>query len=237
MSQLDLAVGAGSTSRYVSFVETGRSRPGREVVLRLSTTLDLTLRESNTLLESAGLNPEYPEGTLNDHLLEPARQIVAKVLENHNPYPAWFVGAGLRFLDSNKAAEKIFPGLVELEPEQIVDVFCAPSSGQPEAQRQKNIRQMISALKQEMLHYPHPTLPALLDRVHSYATGMDTMPETHDAPFVFGSIPINGNIARTVSTVMRFDKATDVTVSEMRIELVFPADDESAHILREHFES
>lgn len=237
MSQLDLAVSANSTARYVSFIETGRSRPGREIVLRLAAALGLTLRESNQLLKSTGLRPEYEENDLCEDALTPARRVVESVLKNHCPYPAWSIGPGLRFLSSNEAAEKIFPGLVGLAPERIVDLFCSRSGGQEESQRKKNVQQMMAALRQEMLHYPHPDLPALLERAEGYAAGVDFSHVGHDAPFVFGTLPINGQTARTISTVMRFDKSNNVTVSEIRVELIFPADDQSDRLLREFYES
>ncbi|MCH6258987.1 helix-turn-helix transcriptional regulator [Puniceicoccaceae bacterium K14] len=232
MSQLDLALEANSTARYVSFIETGRSRPGRDISLRLATALDLSLRESNTLLESAGLKPEYQESGIAKSLPKPAGLIIEKVLQKHEPYPAWVIGPGLRFLDSNEAAEKIFPGLVGMDPSALVDLFCSPSNNPDEAVRQTIVRQTISALKHEQFHYPHPDLPALLERARSYYTKRNSEPEPLEGPFACGTLSINGKTAKTVSTVMRFDKANDVTVSEIRIELVFPADEESDLLLK-----
>jgi transcriptional regulator with XRE-family HTH domain len=91
LSQLELAARAGTTQRHVSFVELGRSRPGRNVVMRLAESLDLTLRERNDLLISAGFAPAFPESPLDDAALRPIREALDRILDGHLPYPALVV--------------------------------------------------------------------------------------------------------------------------------------------------
>ena len=237
MSQLDLATRARSTPRYVSFVETGRSRPGREVVLRISEALGLSLRDSNALLLAAGLAPEYSESPLDEAALKPARNIINQVLENHNPYPAWAIASGFRFVAANRAAEKLFPGMIQLDPMTLVDMWCGPNSPHSETMRQKSIGQILTVLRHELLHYPHPDLPALLSRVESYSNGLKIQLESPDSPILCGEMPVGEQVARTIATIMRFDKAIDITIAELRVELVFPADEESAAILQDYFNS
>jgi transcriptional regulator with XRE-family HTH domain len=95
MSQLDLAVAAGTTARHVSFCETGRSRPGRDLVLRLAEVLAVPIRERNDLLEAAGLAPVYAARPLDSPELAPVRRVLGQVLAAHEPYPAWVLGRGL----------------------------------------------------------------------------------------------------------------------------------------------
>lgn len=123
LSQLDLALAAGTTSRYVSFVETGRSRPGRGVVLRLAQAMDLPLRESNALLRAAGLPPAYPESRLDEARMATVRRVVDELLARHEPYPAVLLGADNRVLRQNRSAERHFPGLADLEPEELARAF------------------------------------------------------------------------------------------------------------------
>jgi transcriptional regulator with XRE-family HTH domain len=92
VSQLDLAVQAGTSPRHVSFIETGRSRPGRDLVLRLAVALDVPIRDRNTLLTSAGLPPAYPDRELTDDAMRPVKLVLERVLAGHEPYPAWVVG-------------------------------------------------------------------------------------------------------------------------------------------------
>lgn len=89
LSQLDLAMRAGVSQRHLSFIETGRSRPGADVVLRLAAALDIPLKDRNRLLDIAGLAPHYPEVELTDGVSAPFRAAISHVLEAHEPYPAF----------------------------------------------------------------------------------------------------------------------------------------------------
>lgn len=232
MSQLSLAIAAESTSRYISFIETGRARPGREVVLRLSESLNLTPRESNELLIAAGLPILFADTSLTDDEMEPVRKVIERVLHKHDPFPAWAIGPGLRFLDSNEAAEKVFPGMVGMEPSQLIDLWCSPSEAMPEAQRAYIVQQTLQGLKHEAFYHPHPEIPALVKQIETYAAEFNELPLIADSAVMCPSIMVEGQEIRTLSTVMRFDKVVNVTMSEIRVELVFPADEESEAILR-----
>jgi transcriptional regulator with XRE-family HTH domain len=87
-SQLELAIRAGTTQRYMSFLEQGRSRPGRSMVVRLAESLGLSLRERNALLAAAGYAPVFPESSLDAPALRPVREAIDTILEGHMPYPA-----------------------------------------------------------------------------------------------------------------------------------------------------
>jgi transcriptional regulator with XRE-family HTH domain len=91
LSQLDLALRAGTTQRHLSFIESGRSAPGRNMVVRLAESLELPLRERNELLLAAGYAPAYPESSLDDPALAPARTAIDHILKGHRPYPALVV--------------------------------------------------------------------------------------------------------------------------------------------------
>ena len=105
LSQLELAIRAGTTQRHVSFIEQGRSRPGRNVVMRLAESLDLTLRERNDLFVSAGFAPAFPESPLDDAALRPIREALDRILDGHLPYPALVVRPHGILVTANKAFE------------------------------------------------------------------------------------------------------------------------------------
>lgn len=88
VSQLELAVRAGTTQRHVSFLESGRSAPGRSMIIRLAESLGVPIRERNTLLLAAGFAPAYPQSRLDDPQLEPVRTALQRILDGHHPYPA-----------------------------------------------------------------------------------------------------------------------------------------------------
>jgi transcriptional regulator with XRE-family HTH domain len=127
MSQLDLAAAAGTTPRHLSFIETGRSRPRRELILRIADALTVPLPERNTLLAAAGLPAGFPVHELGSHALEPVNRVLEKVLASHEPYPAWVIRQPLTIVRANAGAEFLFPGLTRLTPDQLIDLWYGPS--------------------------------------------------------------------------------------------------------------
>ncbi len=232
LSQMALANIAGSTPRYVSFLETGRSRPGRAVVLKLSKALNLGLRDTNSMLLAAGLPAVYVEPAVNDEEMAPVRRVMKEVLKKHEPYPAWVIGPGLHFIDSNQAAERVFPGLVGQNPRDMIHLWCAQDNPLGAEVRTETIFQLLDGLRYESFHYPHPVLPELLALVEDYAKGLERPASQSESPVMCPTLFIGGKTVRTLSTVMRFDKGANITMSELRIELVFPADEESDEIFR-----
>jgi transcriptional regulator with XRE-family HTH domain len=113
---LDLALKAGTTPRHISFIETGRSRPGRDIILRLCGVLDVPIRERNSLLMSAGLPAVFPAHDLADEAMRPIKRVLDRVLQGHEPYPARVIGRGMQFLASNCGAEALFPRYVFAAP-------------------------------------------------------------------------------------------------------------------------
>src|SRR4051794_18212448 len=111
LSQLELAIRADTTQRHVSFIEEGRSRPGRNVVARLAESLDLTLRDRNELLLAAGFAPAFPESPLDDAALRPVRQALDTILEGHLPYPAMVVRPHGILVTANEAFELSHAGV------------------------------------------------------------------------------------------------------------------------------
>ena len=105
LSQLDLACGAEISARHLSFLETGRSQPSREMILRLAEQLEIPMRERNVLLVAAGFAPIFPERTLDDPALGPARDAIALVLESQKPYPAFALDRHWTVVMSNSALQ------------------------------------------------------------------------------------------------------------------------------------
>jgi len=235
LSQLDLAVIAGTTPRYVSFVETGRSRPGRGVVLRLADAMNVPLRDRNALLLAAGLPPAFAESALNDVEMKPVRKIVDLVLANHEPYPGIAFGSGFRILKVNRAAERVFPGMTAMTPEQMIDMWFGPGPGRDMVENwEAGAHAGVASLRQEYLRSPTPELGELVRRAEAHIADLGPAPDSgaYDQPVVCSTMKFGAQRVRTIATVMRFDKPTDVTTSELRVELMFPADAESEAFFR-----
>ncbi len=230
LSQLHLAAEAGTTPRHLSFIETGRSRPGRELVLRLAAALDVPIRERNGMLASAGLTPAFAERDLLHESMRPAQRVLDKVLTAHEPYPAWVVARGMRIIASNRAAEALFPGMCSMQPEAIVDMWYGPGPFRDLVENWPDVVWAgVATLRREARRTADTELLALVRRAEAH---LDSVPQPEpdsepELPFVCARLKIGDQLVRTLSTVMRFDSAVEVTASELRVELLFPADEAS----------
>jgi hypothetical protein len=206
------------------------------LVGRLASALDVPVRERNSLLLAAGLPAAYPSYALEHEAMKPVRGVIDRLLASHEPYPAWLGSRGFRFLSSNRAAEKLFPGLCALESEAVVDLWFGPG---PIRQLVENWQDVvwagIAALRRDAARASDPALTELLRRAESHAKDVPapTLDAPYDLPVICPRLNVGGRRVRTISTVMRFDTAIEVTASELRVELMFPADEESEAFFRE----
>jgi len=228
VSQLELAATAGTASRHVSFLETGRSRPSAAMVERLGDALGVPLREHNRLLELAGLPAAYPEGDLAADDLAPFRRVVDQLLASHDPWPAFVLDRHWDVVRANAGARRFLgdepvPNLVDLalgEWRALVENWAAVMVA---------LRDRIAA---DLLRFPDDErLRGLHDRVRD-ALG----PRPGAAPAASGRVicpvfRIGDELVRTVTVAARFESAADVTLDEVRVELVYPEDDASAAVL------
>jgi len=246
LSQLDLALEAGVSTRHLSFVETGRSRPSPDMVMHLAEQLQVPLRERNQLLLAAGYAPQYAAHSLEDPELAPIRDAVGHVLAGHEPYPAIAVDRGWNLVASNSALGPLLEGVA---PELLQPpVNCMRLALHPDglAPRILNLaewrghllhrleRQIVLTgdsglreLHEELLGYPGPSgsdgsaTPSGSD---SSASGTEIMVGLRLAT-------ADGGRLSFFSTVTTFGTAVDITVSELSIEAFFPADASTAEAL------
>jgi transcriptional regulator with XRE-family HTH domain len=233
-SQLDLAIYADTTQRYVSFLEQGRSRPGRAMVVRLAETLGLSLRERNGLLLAAGYAPVFAESDLGDPELRPVRTALDRILEGHMPYPAVVVRPHGELVAANPAAgiltEDCSPELLQ-PPVNTLRLALHPDGM---ARRVVNLaewgRHVVENLRSHALRSPDPELDRLIAELRSY------LPDEVPGPDYVGfAVPLrlrsrDGEL-RLITTLTTFATALDVTLSELRLEAFLPADDATAKIL------
>lgn len=228
MSQLDLASAAGTTARHISFVGTGRSRPGRELILRIGDALQVPLPERNTLLAAVGFAASFPTRELGSQAMEPVNRVLAAVLRRHEPYPAWVVRQPFTFLQANTGAEALFPGLAGLSPEQLIDLWFGPGPFRNYVTNWAEVAQAgLAALRDTAADTGDDETLRLLRRAEAHARDRPAMPgpDTGSSPVICPVFDFGGQTVRTISAVMRFGTAIEVTTSQLRIELMFPADD------------
>ena len=235
LSQLELAVRADVSQRYVSFIETGRIRPREDVVHKVAEALEVPIRDRNILLEAAGLAPSYPEVPLSDGAAAPFRNAIRKMLESHEPYPAFVINRWWELIDANAAGRRFFPQTGD-GPINLVDAFLGPGP----------IREMIENfpagawmflrhMRREVADSgPDERLRELLERAEAY---MKDVPFDSEGPgselVVCPHFRIGDQVIRTVGIVARFGTAREVTLDELRVELVFPRDEEAEAFFRQ----
>jgi transcriptional regulator with XRE-family HTH domain len=240
LSQLDLAIQAETSARHLSFVETGRSAPSREMVLRLAEHLEVPLRERNHLLLAAGFAPVYAETAWGDPQLEAVRAAVRQVLAGHEPYPAVVVDRAWNLLEAN-ASLALFTGKVAPEllapPANVLRVSLHPDGM---AGRIVNLGEwrahLLGRLRRQVDLTGDPELAKLHDELCGYPCDQPEPKVEYPGP---GDVAVplrirhHGRELAFFSTVATFGTPLDVTVAELVIESFFPADPDTAAALHD----
>jgi transcriptional regulator with XRE-family HTH domain len=241
MSQLDLALEAGVSTRHLSFLETGRSRPSPEMVLHLAERLDVPLRERNRLLLAAGYAPVYEERPLDDPEMEPVHDAIRLVLDGHDPNPALAVDRGWALVAHNAGAALLMAALPDDLLAPPMNVLRASLHPDGLAPRIANLRQwkehVLDRLARQAMLSGDPALRTLYQELEGYpAPGADE-PDPLALPSTDVAVPLrlrtgDGGELRFLSTVTTFGTPVDITVEELSIESFFPADAFTAEALR-----
>jgi transcriptional regulator with XRE-family HTH domain len=239
MSQLDLALEAGVSARHLSFLETGRSNPSREMVLHLAEELDVPLRERNRMLLAARFAPAYDERPLEAPELEPVRRAVAQVLTGIEPFPAAVIDRWWNLVASNRQLgvflEGVAPELLE-PPANVLKVSLHPDGMAPRIANLAEWRgHLLSRLRREIAATGDLRLTELLEEVSAYPAPADRAPDVPLRGAIAVPLRIHGARGELtfISTVATFGTAVDVTVAELSIEAFFPADAPTADALTE----
>jgi len=238
LSQLDLACEADISTRHLSFVETGRSQPSREMVLHLAERLDVPLRERNALLLAAGYAPAFSERPLNDPALDQAREAIELVLKAHEPYPALAIDRYWTMVAANGALagmlEGVDPTLLK-PPVNVLRLSLHPNGVSPKILNLGEWRaHLLARLRRQIEIAPDAKLTALLEDLRSYPVrGEDHVSVDGSAVVVPLRFAIGGGVVLNLfSTTMVFGSPVDVTLSELAIESLFPADAATAKFLK-----
>lgn len=238
MSQLDLALAAGVSARHVSFVETARSRPSREMVLQLATHLDVPLRERNQLLLAAGYAPLYGQRGLEEPDMEPVRETLDVILQSHEPYPAAVVDRHWGIVAANRPmsllTEGVAPELLK-PPVNVLRLALHPDGVAPRIVNLGPLRAaLLEALSHQAVSTGDPALAALHEELSGYP-GPVRLAEQSSTDEI--AVPLRIRWRDTelsfISTHTTFSRASDITVAELGIESYFPTDETTARVLRE----
>ena len=237
MSQLALASEADISQRHLSFLESGRSRPSRDMVMHLAEQLDVPLRERNAILVAAGHAPQYPQHGLDEPELAAATAVVRQILDGHLPHPALAVNRHWELQAANQAIFALLDGVAPDLLEAPVNVLRLSLHPDGLAQRILNLGEwhahILARLAHEVDQSADPKLATLREELAEMAPDRSRKSRS-EAPSQKGRIAVplylqgpNGTLS-FLSTTTVFGTAVDVTLSEIAIEAFFPADEETA---------
>ncbi len=243
LSQLELALAADVSTRHLSFVETGRSRPSRGMILRLAECLDVPLRERNDLLIAGGYAPVYPRRSLDAPEMGPVRRALNKVLDGHEPYPAMVADRSWNLVLANDAAMLFLEGVADELVRPPVNVHRLALHPEGLAARVVNLPEvranLVARMARQVALTGDPELLGLHEETIAYGPP-DPDPDAvaaHGEPTHDIALPIRlrygDRVLSFFSTVTTFGAAADVTLAELTVEAFFPADEETARVLRE----
>ena len=237
MTQMELAVAADSSTQHLSYLETGRAQPSREMVMRLAEHLEVPLRERNTMLLSGGFAPAFQQRSLTE--LKSACLAIAQVLQTHKPYPAFAVDRYWNIVLSNEAIPQLY---VDVAPELLrqpnaVRLMLHPRGLAPRVISYAEWRSyVVTVLRRQIAATTDPGVEALLNEVLEYPLPIGTKsPAPTDKAERYATplqIATDEGILSFLSTTTIFGTPIDVTLSELALEMLFPADAETITIVR-----
>ena len=239
LSQLDLACDAEISTKHLSFLETGRAQPSRDMVLRLAEQLEIPLRDRNMLLVAAGFAPVFPERPLGDPSLGAARKAIDLVLAGHEPYPALAVDRHWNMIAANATIARLMAGVdaaLLAPPVNVLRLSLHPKGLAPRIANLVEWRaHLLARLRRQVDLSADPVLAALLAELRLYPAPLSTapaaMPEYGEMVVPFRLTSPRG-VLSFFSTTTVFGTPIDITLAELALESFFPADTATADILR-----
>jgi transcriptional regulator with XRE-family HTH domain len=236
LSQLELACEAEISTRHLSFVETGRAIPSREMVMNLAERLEVPLRDRNTLLLAAGFAPVYLERPLTDPVLHSARKAIDLILMGQEPYPALAIDRHWTMVASNRAVAPLLTGISAGLLEPPVNVLRLSLHPDGLARRIANLGEwrshLLDRLRRQIEVSRDPVLGALMSELRAYPHDDKDADETHAGVAVPLSLITEAGVLSFLSTTMIFGTPVDITLAELAVELFFPADATTMEVLQ-----
>jgi len=246
LSQWDLALDAGISQRHLSFLESGRSSPSREMVLKLARSLDIPLQEQNTLLGSAGFAPMFQSAALDDASLTQARQALEVMLKHHEPYPCLVADNNWNMLMTNESNLRLFSWFIDpinvwqdmgdAGSQNLARLMLHPNGIRPYvANWDIFVNYFLHGLRQELRANPYASATReLLDELEALP-GLPELPDIAPPVLPFLTMQLQKGDFRLnlFSIVSTFGHPHDITLQQLRIETFFPADAASEDLIRQ----
>ena len=246
-SQLDLSLDSGLSQRHLSFIESGRSTPGRQALFDIAQTLDIPLRERNTLLLSAGYAPIYSENEWSAPEMQSIARALERTLRQHEPFPAVVIDRYWYVLMRNESTPRFFNHFIDLEarkpPRNLLELMFDPKGMRPFITNwpdvaaslfQRIYHESIGRVVDEKTKQLMVRLAGLSRQVYPGVKAEWKKPQFSNAlPFIPIGFAHNGKSLNFFSLITTVGAPVSITAQEFRIECMFPADDESEKNYRE----
>lgn len=244
MSQLDFALQAEISQRHLSFLESGRATPSRDMLLHLAERLDVPLRERNAMLLAAGFAPVYAERTLEDPAMAAARDAIEMVLKGHEPFPALAVDRHWNLVASNSALASLLTGIEDkallAAPVNVLRLSLHPRGLAPRIANLSEWRShLLDRLRRQIAVTGDSVLAELLQELSAFPISsrlhakQAAVPADHGGVLVPLKLVTNAGLLSFISTTTLFGTPRDITLSELALEAFFPADVETSRIIRQ----
>lgn len=232
LSQLDLAIAADVSARHVSLVETGKSKPSADMILRLADQLHVPLRDRNQLLLAGGFAPRYAERPLADTALSAVHDAVRRVLRAHEPYPAVVFDRRWNIVMTNRAVDPFFaqvaPDLLR-PPVNLVRLGLDPRGFAPMVVNLSDVRAVFrTRISRQLATAPDPELTALYEELLAPEPENASSQQIEPDVVIPMILRVGGRELRLFSTITTFGTPMDITIDEIAIESYYPADAKSA---------
>src|ERR1700727_258572 len=236
LSQLDLAGEAEISTRHLSFLQSGRAAPSRDMVLKLAERLNVPLRERNVLLVAAGFAPAFPQRSLDDPALESARSAIDLVLKAHEPNPALAVDRHWNLVSANRMVMPLLEGIPQRLLGQPFNVLRLSFHPEALAARTVNLAEwcghLLERLHRQCETTADPELIKLYHDLKAFPIPARSGPLSSDNVAIPFKMRLGGDVLSFFSTTMIFGTPVDITLSELALETFFPADDLTAERMR-----
>jgi transcriptional regulator with XRE-family HTH domain len=240
-SQMDLALDVGVSTRHLSFVETGKSKPSPELVLALAENLEVPLRERNAMLLAAGYAPQYHQTSLDDEAMAGVRDALSMLIAAHDPYPAVVVDRWWNVVMANDGSMALLGGVPEHLLEPPLNAYRVTLHPEGMSSRIENLAEwahhLLATLDRQVAITRDPQLRDLLDEVRAYPNiaALDATWRTRSAPpavLVPLRLRVDGAVQSWFSTNTSIGTPVDITLDELHVELFHPADEATASLVR-----
>ncbi len=233
LSQLELSLLADVSSRHISFIETGRTRPSREMLLRLADVMNLPHKDSNLLLNSGGYAAAYSELDLSSDEMAAVHNALQLILDNHNPYPALVMDGCYNLLMANQSQQKLMAlalgDLQNIPSHNLMEALFREDMFRPLISNWEEVSShLLRRLRKQVLAYGNPGHKNLYEKLlemeptHNWQQPDES---TDDGPMLTVDFKLGDLTLKTFTTVSQFGSALDIGMEELLIESYFPADE------------